>query len=59
MYAIRSYYAKNNTITLYEGWNLIEIPQNSVVSDSFFGDAVVWKYSADQAWEVNDRNNFV
>jgi uncharacterized secreted protein with C-terminal beta-propeller domain len=47
--------AKNNTITLYKGWNLIEIPQQSVVSDSFFGDAVVWKYSSDNKWLVNDE----
>ncbi len=46
--------AQNNAITLYEGWNLVQIPQNSVVSDSFFGDALVWKYSADAAWQVND-----
>ncbi len=47
--------AKNSNITLYEGWNLVEIPQNTVVSDDFFGDAVVWKYSSDQEWKVNDE----
>ncbi|MEA2112158.1 MAG: beta-propeller domain-containing protein [Campylobacterota bacterium] len=48
--------AKNSEIKLYEGWNLVEIPQNSVVSDEFFGDAVVWKYSSDQEWKVNDES---
>ncbi|MEA1918595.1 MAG: beta-propeller domain-containing protein [Campylobacterota bacterium] len=47
---------KNNAITLYEGWNLIQIPQESVVSDSFFGDAVVWKYSENQEWSVNEKS---
>ncbi|MEA3523445.1 MAG: beta-propeller domain-containing protein [Campylobacterota bacterium] len=45
---------KNNAIMLYEGWNLIEIPQQSVVSDSFFGDALVWKYGTNSEWRVND-----
>ena len=45
--------AGHNTITLVKGWNLVAIPQQSVVSDTIFGDAVVWKYGADQAWSVN------
>ncbi len=45
---------ENRAIVLYEGWNLIAIPQEIVVSDEFFGDAVVWKYSQDQEWSVND-----
>ncbi len=45
--------AQNATIELYEGWNLIALPQQSIVSDDFFGDAVVWKYDADNAWSVN------
>ncbi len=48
--------AKNSTILLYKGWNLISIAQNTVVSDSFFGDALVWKYSSDKGWMVNDEN---
>jgi len=48
--------AQNDAITLYQGWNLIEIPQNSVVSDKFFGDAVLWKYSADSQWLSNDES---
>ncbi len=46
--------AQNSTMHLYKGWNLVEIPQQSVVSENFFGDAVVWKYSSDQQWKVND-----
>jgi len=46
--------AKNSTIVLKEGWNLIAIPQQIVVSDDFFGDALVWRYSEDQEWSVND-----
>ncbi len=48
--------AQNNVIHLYKGWNLVEVPQQSVVSDGFFGDTVVWKYSADQQWKVNDAS---
>jgi len=44
----------NNTIELYEGWNLIALPQNSVVDTSFFDDALVWKYNATDKWQVND-----
>jgi len=46
--------AANNDIKLYAGWNLVEVPQQSVVSEGFFGDAVVWKYAQDQEWKVND-----
>ncbi len=47
---------KNSTITLEYGWNLVAIPQEIVVSDKFFGDAIVWKYSEDNEWSVNDEN---
>ncbi len=47
--------AHNSVIKLYEGWNLVQIPQRSVVSDAFFGDAVVWKYSGKQEWLANDE----
>ncbi len=46
---------KNRTITLQIGWNLVTIPQKIVVSDKFFGDALVWKYSQDYEWSVNDN----
>jgi uncharacterized secreted protein with C-terminal beta-propeller domain len=46
---------KNDKIKLYKGWNLIEIPQHTVVSDKFFGDDVVWKYGLDNNWSVNDK----
>ncbi len=46
--------AQNSVIHLYKGWNLVEVPRQSVVSKNFFGDAVVWKYSSDQQWKVND-----
>jgi uncharacterized secreted protein with C-terminal beta-propeller domain len=48
--------ARNNSIILYKGWNLIEIPQDSVISDKFFGDALLWKYSADSQWLSNDES---
>ncbi len=44
----------NNTIELKVGWNLISIPQQIVVSDKFFGDLLVWKYSQDEEWSVSD-----
>ncbi len=47
--------AKNNIITLYKGWNLIQIPQDSVVSDKFFGEAVLWKYNTNSQWLSNDK----
>ena len=48
--------AINSTINLQEGWNLVSIPQNIIVSDKFFGDAIVWKYSDDQEWSVNNES---
>jgi len=46
----------NSTIVLYEGWNLISIPQSTIVSDKFFGEALVWRYSQDQEWSVNNSS---
>jgi len=46
---------KNRIITLQIGWNLISIPQNIVVCDKFFGDALVWRYSNSFEWSVNDE----
>ncbi len=46
--------ARNSEIKLYKGWNLVEVPQQSVVSEGFFDDAVVWKYSKNQQWKVNE-----
>ncbi len=45
---------KNNKIRLESGWNLISMPQDIIVSDDFFADALVWSYSKDQEWSVND-----
>jgi len=45
---------KSRTITLEVGWNLVAISQQIVVSDKFFGDALVWRYSQDSEWSVND-----
>ncbi len=47
--------AKNDLITLYKGWNLIQIPQDSVVSDKFFGDALLWQYNTDSQWLSSDE----
>ena len=45
--------AANRSIPLQTGWNLVSLPQEIVVSDTLFGDALVYKYSADQAWQSN------
>ncbi len=45
---------KNDTIFLKKGWNLISLPQRAVVSDTFFGDALVWRYTQNGGWSVND-----
>ncbi len=44
----------NDSIVLKKGWNLVTIPNKTIVSKNFFGDAVVWKY--DEAWSVNDAS---
>jgi len=47
---------KNSSISLEKGWNLVSIPQQIVVSDKFFGKDLVWKYSDNQKWSVNDSS---
>ncbi|MFA6136769.1 MAG: beta-propeller domain-containing protein [Sulfurimonas sp.] len=44
----------NDSIILKKGWNLVTIPNKTIASKNFFGDAVVWKY--DEAWSVNDAS---
>ena len=44
----------NDSIVLKKGWNLVTIPNKTIVWKNFFGDAVVWKY--DEAWSVNDAS---
>ncbi|MCX6075703.1 MAG: beta-propeller domain-containing protein [Campylobacterales bacterium] len=44
----------NDSIVLKKGWNLVTIPNKTIVWKNFFGDAVVWKY--DEAWIVNDAS---
>lgn len=44
----------NNSIVLKKGWNLLTIPNKSIVYKDFFGDALVWKY--DEKWSVNDSS---
>ena len=48
--------AQNSTITLKSGWNLISLPQDIIVSDTLFGDALIWRYSEGEEWSVNDAN---
>ena len=48
--------AINSTIALEIGWNLVALPQRTVVSDSFFGDALVWRYSEEGNWSVNAQD---
>ena len=48
--------AQNSTITLKSGWNLISLPQDIIVSDALFGDALIWRYSETKEWSVNDAN---
>ena len=44
---------ENNKIELNVGWNLISIPQKIIISDKFFGDSLVWKYTGGSQWQVN------
>ncbi len=46
----------NSAVELKNGWNLISIPQQIVVSENFFGDALVWKYTQNSQWQVNKTN---
>jgi len=48
--------AKNSTISLQTGWNLVTLPQKIVVSDAFFEDALVWRYSQNSEWSVNNSS---
>ncbi len=45
--------ALNDEIVLKKGWNLISLPNKTIVDKDFFGNAVVWKYS--EEWSVNDK----
>jgi len=49
--------AKNDKLYLFEGWNLIAIPQQVVVSDKFFGNRLAWKYSDEKGWSDNDEQS--
>lgn len=44
---------KNNSIPLEIGWNLISLPQKTVISKELFKNEIVWKYS-DANWSVNN-----
>jgi len=41
---------KNDVLELKKGWNLVALPQRSVISPELFGNAVVWKYGDE--WEA-------
>ncbi|MBN2895721.1 MAG: beta-propeller domain-containing protein [Campylobacterales bacterium] len=41
---------QNHLLKLKAGWNLVSLPQRSVVSPELFGDAIVWKYA--DGWEA-------
>ena len=44
----------HRSLPLESGWNLVSLPQDIVVSDKLFGDALVWKYSNSGEWKVNN-----
>lgn len=45
---------QNDVISLKTGWNLVALPQDVIVPDDFFGDALVWKYTTDGQWQASD-----
>ncbi|NEW60944.1 hypothetical protein GSY74_06570 [Sulfurovum sp. bin170] len=45
----------NDTVQLKEGWNLISLPVDSVLSADIFKDMTVWKYNPNQEWELFDQ----
>ena len=47
----------NDTIQLKKGWNLISLPVDAVVSADIFKDMTVWKYNANQEWELFDTTS--
>ncbi len=47
---------EDNNITLEQGWNLISLPIDTVVSPRIFDDVTIWKYANDKKWEFFDLN---
>ncbi|WP_207561906.1 beta-propeller domain-containing protein [Sulfurimonas aquatica] len=47
---------KNSSIELLTGWNLVALPQKSIISDKLFGDALVWKFSQGSDWQTNKND---
>ncbi|MCH9741018.1 MAG: beta-propeller domain-containing protein [Epsilonproteobacteria bacterium] len=45
----------NDTIELKEGWNLISLPVDTVLSADIFEGMTVWKYNPNQEWELFDE----
>lgn len=41
---------QNHLLKLKQGWNLVSLPQRSVVSPELFGNALLWKYTTE--WEA-------
>jgi uncharacterized secreted protein with C-terminal beta-propeller domain len=44
----------NDTVELKEGWNLISLPVDTVLSANIFEEMTVWKYNPNQEWELFD-----
>ncbi|HHH19014.1 MAG TPA: hypothetical protein ENK86_00665 [Campylobacterales bacterium] len=44
-------------IQLKEGWNLISLPVDAVVSANIFEGMTVWKYNPDREWELYDEES--
>jgi len=48
--------SSKDIIELYNGWNLISLPVNSVLSPDIFQGMPVWKYNSKNEWEFFDGN---
>lgn len=47
----------NDNIILEQGWNLISLPIDSVVSPHIFDDVTLWKYTNDNQWEFFEKDS--
>ncbi len=43
----------NRSIPLQVGWNLVSLPQDIIVSDALFANALVYKYNTAASWQSN------
>ena len=43
--------SQENNISLFQGWNLVSLPNDMTISPKLFQDDIVWKYH-DKSWEL-------